>query len=350
MQNKEHVVRLCLLAKLHMRGAAALTRKIGYTTSNLISVLVGRYNMSPSVEARLSEALCFNSEGFHPSAKVVSWLARQVDDVLHLLDHGFEIQLLARFISDRETAGSTTNRSVLYQMALLHVKFGQTDRFVVLRMTKGGIGKLLEADQMKQRVLLAGESVCQSRYRYLDLPAWMEIDAIPWSEDQLQQLQTMDEQRDWLLNWLSEHVKLQPTVDGDGDGDGDGDDETPFDTKLRSMLFASYELRSEQDGCLRGVTTMGQQRKVSVRSQRATEPYIELAAEGLFEHLIVCQERVQGLVEVLYEGPTRHVFVGLGSTQANASGSIRILPRQLRERNSMVAYEDHIKDKVVQQA
>lgn len=342
MQNKEHVVRLCLLAKLHMRGAAALTRKIGYTTSNLISVLVGRFNMSPAVEARLGEALGFNSEGFHQTGKVVSWLARQVDDVLHLLDHGFEIQLLARFISDRETAGSTTKRSVLYQMALLHVKFGQTDRFVVLRMTQGGIGKLLEADQMKKRVLLVDGSVFQSRYRYLDLPAWMEIDAMPWSADHLRQLQTMDEQRDWLLNWLSERVKLQPTVDGD--------QETPFDTKLSSMLLASYELRIEQDGSLRGVTSMGQQRKVSVRSQRATEPYIELDADKLLEHLIVCREHAQGLVEVLFEGPTRLAFVGLGSTQANASDPIKILARQLRERNSMVAYEDHIKDKVVQQA
>lgn len=342
MQDKSHVVRLCLLAKLHMRGATALTRKIGYTTSNLISVLVGRYNMSPSVEARLSEALCFSSEGFQPTGKVVSWLARQTDDVLQLLDHGFEIQLLARFISDRETAGSTTKRSVLYQIALLHVKFGQTDRFVVLRMTKGGIGKLLEADQMKQRVLLAGESVCQSRYRYLDLPAWMEIDAIPWSEDQLQQLQTMDEQRDWLLNWLSEHVKQQPTVEGD--------QETPFNTKLRSMLLASYELHTQQDGSLRGVSSMGQQRKVSVRSQQATEPYVELDADKLFEHLIVCREHAQGLVEVLFEGPTRLAFVGLGSTQTNASGPIKILARQLRERNSMIPFEDHIKDKVVQQA
>lgn len=341
MQNKEHVVRLCLLAKLHMRGAAALTRKIGYSTSNLISVLVGRYKMSPSVEARLGEALGFNSEGFHQTGKVVSWLARQVDDVLHLLDHDFEIQLLARFISDREIAGSTTKRSVLYQMALLHVKFGQTDRFVVLRMTQGGIDKLLEAHQMKKRVLLAGESVCQSRYRYLDLSAWMQVDASPWSEDHLQ-LPTMAEQRDFLLSWLSEHVKLQPKVDGD--------EETPVDTKLRSMLLASYELRSEQDGCLRGVTTMGQQRKVSVRSQRAIEPHIELVADELLEHLIVCRVHALGLVEVLYEGPTRLAFVGLGSTQANSSGPIKILPRQLRERNSIVAYEDHIKDKVVQQA
>ena len=342
MQDKSHVVRLCLLAKLHMRGATALTRKIGYTTSNLISVLVGRYNMSPSVEARLSEALCFNSEGFHPSAKVVSWLARQPNDVLHLLDHGFEIQLLSRFISDRETAGLKTKRSVLYQLALLHVKFGQTDRFVVLRMTQGGIDKLLETDQMKKRVLQAGESVCQSRYRYLDLPALMEIDAIPWSAVQQRQLQTMEEQRDWLLNWLSEHVKLQPTVEGD--------QETPFATKLSSMLLASYELRTEQDGIFRGVTTMGQQRNVSVRSHPNTEPYIELAVDELLEHLIVCRAHANGLVEVLFEGPTQLAFVGLGSTPANARGHIKILARQLRERNSMVAYEDHLKDKVMQQA
>lgn len=209
-------------------------------------------------------------------------------------------------------------------------------------MTKGGIGKLLEADQMKKRVLLVDGSVFHSRYRYLDLPAWMEIDAMPWSADHLRQLQTMDEQRDQLLNWLSEHVKLQLTVEVD--------EETPFDIKLRSMLLASYELRSEQDGCLRGLTTLGQQRKVSVRSQPSTEPYIELAVDELLEHLIVCRAHANGLVEVLFEGPTQLAFVGLGSTPANARGHIRILARQLRERNSMVAYEDHLKDKVMQQA
>ncbi len=342
MQNKEHVVRLCLLAKLHMRGASALTRTIGYTTSNLISVLVGRFNMSPAVEARLGEALGFNSEGFHQTGKVVSWLARQVDDVLQLLDHGFEIQLLSRFISDRETAGSKTKRSVLYQIALLHVKYGQTDRFVVLRMTQGGIDKLLHADQMKKRVLLEGGSVVQSRYRYLDLPAWMEIDAMPWSTDQLRQLKTIDAQRDWLLNWLSEHVKLQTAIDGD--------QETAFRNKLRSMLVASYDLRTEQDGSLYGVTNAGQQRKVSVEIQRATETYLELVAEQLAEHLVVCWEHAQGLVEVLYEGPIGHALVGLGSIRMKAGGPIRIVAREMRARNSQVPHEERLKEKVVQQA
>lgn len=298
--------------------------------------------MSPAVEARLGAALGFNSEGFHQTGKVVSWLARQSDDVLQLLDHGFEIQLLARFISDRESAGSKTKRSVLYQMALLHVKFGQTDRFVVLRMTQGGIDKLLEADRMKKRALLAGGSVTQSRYRYLDLPAWMEIDATPWSTDQRQQLQTMDAQRDWLLNWLSEHVKLQPTVDGD--------QEIPFGTRLSSMLFASYDLRAEQDGTLHGVTNAGQQRKVSVQIQRSTETYHELVAEQLAEHLIVCREHAQGLVEVLFEGPTGHALVGLGSIRMKAGGPIRIVAREMRARNSQVPYEERLRDKVVQQA
>jgi hypothetical protein len=206
-------------------------------------------------------------------------------------------------------------------------------------MTQGGIDKLLHADQMKKRVLLEGGSVVQSPYRYLDLPAWMEIDAMPWSTDQLRQLRTIDAQRDWLLNWLSEHVKLQTAIDGD--------QETAFRTKLRSILVASYDLRTEQDGSLYGVTNAGQQRKVSVEIQRATETYLELVAEQLAEHLVVCWEHAQGLVEVLYEGPIEHALVGLGSIRMKAGGPIRIVAREMRARNCQVPYEDRLRDKVV---
>jgi len=342
MQNKEHVTRLCLLARLHKKGAAALTRSIGYTTSNLVSVLAGRYNMSDGVEKRLGEALGFNSEGFSPSGKVVSWLARHVIDVVQLLEHGFEIEILARYISDRERSGTKTTRSVLYQMALLRVRFGETERFVVLRMTKQGIDNLLSVQKMQDRVLFDEGRIAEAQYRYLDIPAWMDIDAMPWSEADRKQTYTLEQKRRMLLAWLAEHVKSQEADEREA--------EPSFETKLGNMLTASYDLRIQQDGALVGVTNSGDKRRVSVHTQRAAQSSVELPVGQLSEQLIVCAEHVEGLVEILFEGPTKQALVGLGSVRTKTSGPIQVLASELRARNAAVPFEDRIRAKAIQRA
>jgi hypothetical protein len=341
MQIKEHVIRLCMLARLHKKGAAALTRTIDYSTSSLISVLAGRCNMNVTVEKRLGEALGFYADGFYHSGQVVSWLARNVDDVVQLLEHGFEIEILARFVSDREKSGTKTKRSVLYQLALLRVSFGETERFVVLRMTQQGIDRLLAVPRMNDRVLLDDGRIVQAHYRYLDMSAWMDIDAMPWNATQEKTHYSSEEKRRMLLAWLTEHVKSQ-SIEVSAPA-------LSFETKLNNMLIFSYDLRIEKDGSLVGVTNLGQIRRVCVCVQRAIQSKIELPPpEQLAEHLIVCVEHMDGLVEIAFEGPTKQALHRVSSIRDKSTGPIPTSAYDIRLSNMMVLYEDRLKGRRTQ--
>lgn len=331
MQNKEHVIRLCLLARLHKKGAAALTRTIGYSTSSLISVLAGRCNMNVSVEKRLGEALGFYADGFYHSGQVVSWLARNVDDVVQLLEHGFEIEILARFVSDREMSGTKTKRSVLYQLALLRVRFAQTERFVVLRMTQQGIDKLLAVPQINDRVLLDDGQIAQAHYRYLDMPAWSDIEAMPWSSAQQMQLCSTEEKRHMLLGWLTSHIKqLGSEISVRATSS------EKFEQQARSLVTAAYHLRREIDGSFLGATYTEREVPVRMLMLPVGQDFLELTDDVQIGHTVVCAEHVQGLVEILFEGPTRLLYGSEWPRQASSSHSMTIGRHKLRDCNAEV--------------
>lgn len=334
MQNKEHVIRLCLLARLHKKGAAALTRTIGYSTSSLISVLAGRCNMNVSVEKRLGEALGFYPDGFYHSGQVVSWLARNVDDVVQLLEHGFEIEILARFKSDREMSGTKTKRSVLYQLALLRVSFAETERFVVLRMTQQGIDRLLEVPKMNDRVLLDDGRIAQAHYRYLDMPAWSDIDAMPWSADQQIQHSSLEEKRHTLLGWLTSYIKQLGNETSIRATSGE-----KFEQQVESLVTAAYHLRTGQDGRLFGVTYAAQEVPVRVLVLRSEQEFLELSNDMSVEQAVVCAEHVQGLVEILFEGPTHWLYDTEWPRQMSSSHGRKIWRHQLRDCNAEVPHD-----------
>lgn len=334
MQNKEHVIRLCLLARLHKKGAAALTRTIGYSTSSLISVLAGRCNMNVSVEKRLGEALGFYPDGFYHSGQVVSWLARNVDDVVQLLEHGFEIEILARFKSDREMSGTKTKRSVLYQLALLRVSFAETERFVVLRMTQHGIDRLLEVPKMNDRVLLDDGGIAQAHYRYLDMPAWSDIDAMPWSAAQQIQHSSLEEKRHTLLGWLTSYIKQLGTETSVRATSGD-----KFEQQVKSLVTAAYHLRTGLEGRLFGVTYVAQDVPVRVVVLRAGQDFLELTTDVSMEQTVVCAEHIQGLVEILFEGPNHWLNDTVWPKQMSSTQPKKIWAHQLRARNAEVPHD-----------
>lgn len=334
MQNKEHVIRLCLLARLHKKGAAALTRTIGYSTSSLISVLAGRCNMNVSVEKRLGEALGFYADGFYQSGKVVSWLARNVDDVVELLEHGFEIEILARFVSDREMSGTKTKRSVLYQLALLRVRFGETERFVVLRMTQQGIDKLLEVPEMNDRVLLDDGRIAQAHYRYLDMPAWSDIEAMPWTTAQQIQHSSLEEKRHTLLGWLTSYIKQLGTETSVRATSGE-----KFQQQVKNLVTATYHLRRGIDGSFLGATYTEREVPVRMLMIPAGQDFLELTNDAQIGQTVVCAEHVQGLVEILFEGPTQLLYGSEWPRQASSSHSITIGRHQLRDCNAEVPHD-----------
>jgi hypothetical protein len=290
--------------------------------------------MNVSVEKRLGEALGFYPDGFNHSGQVVSWLARSVDDVVQLLEHGFDIEILARFKSDRESSGTKTKRSVLYQLALLRVSFAETERFVVLRMTQQGIDRLLAVPKMNDRVLLDDGQIAQVHYRYLDMPAWSDIEAMPWSSAQQMQLSSTEEKRHTLLGWLTSYIKQLRTETSVRATSGD-----KFEQQVKSLVTAAYHLRTGLEGRLFGVTYVAQDVPVRVVVLRAGQDFLELTNDAQIGQTVVCAEHVQGLVEILFEGPTQLLYGSEWPRQASSSHSITIGRHQLRDCNAEIPHD-----------
>lgn len=335
------VLRLCALSRLHTDGAGALAESVGYSSSNLMSVLAGRRGMPEDVAARLSAALSFNDEGFSNSGAIEPWLVRRVDDLLLLKELGFQLRVLSRLITDREQGNAS---SVIYKFILLQVIYRNTHRFAVLRMTKNGVDGLLQHPEFAFKELKpASLNLPAFRYRKLDKlmrlqavapPGLVKVGRGPLESSEIAGLvnviyQKTEEEQE------SDEIAASPL---------------PFaaEKMRRHRLYVAtikdaYRLRGgRQPHVAYGVNRKGQEVPIEIHPVFAGETHeLVKPAKTAQEHLIVMLEHSNGVIEVLYEGP-RQLISKIVEGDANSGRPRRIALDEFRALNSQVPAADRL--------
>lgn len=72
---------------------------------------------------------------------------------------------------------------------------------------------------------------------------------------------------------------------------------------------------------------------------------MELPVDTLIAHTIVCAEHVQGLVEILYEGPQQLVAADVWTKREKTNQLIKTWAHQLRDLNSHVPHDLRLRNR-----
>lgn len=339
--NSLFVLRLCALSRLHTDGAGALAESVGYSSSNLMSVLAGRRGMPEDVATRLSAALSFSAEGFSNSGAIEPWLARRVDDLLLLKEQGFQLRVLSRLVTDREQGNAL---SVVYKFILLQVIYQGTQRFVVLRMTKNGIDELLKYPEFALEN--PGPALINlPAFRYRKLDKLMRLQAVAPSrlvKVGRGQLQSADIAV--LVNVIFQKTEEEQV------GDEIAASPLPMaaEKMRRHRLYVStikeaYRLRGgRQPHVAYGVNQRGQEVPIEIHPVFVGEMHeLVKPAKTALEHLIVVLEHQNGVIEVLYEGPRKLISKTVeGNT--NSGRPRRVAVDEFRALNAQVLASDRL--------
>lgn len=344
-KNSPLTLRLCALAKLHTDGAGAITQSIGYSSSNLMSVVAGRRRMPTDVIDRLSEALSFNDAGFSNNGTIESLLARKVDDLLLLLELGFDFSVLCRLTTDRETNNPS---AVLYKYALLRISFEDTHKVVVLRMTRDGIDELLNHPIVKKNHLHTPFPEGLPFFRYLDFGKLKQLRVVvpqaivSSAKKQLSQVE-IRHLVDYVYNTVT--VDEAPSVHG-----------TPLAVASKKVkrhrMYANaikdaYNLRgSRKPHIAHGSSNQGNALCVEIHPIFVGETHEKVEpSKTANDHLIVVLEHANGVIEVIFEGPRRIVcpeVAAAGEETKPKSRARMVTVSEFRSMNATVKAADRL--------
>lgn len=306
-KNPPLALRLCALAKLNTDGAGAITQSIGYSSSNLMSVVAGRRRMPADVIDRLSEALSFNNAGFSNKGIIESWLARKIDDLLRLLELGFDFSVLCRLTTDRETNNPT---AVLYKYALLRVSYEGTHKDVVLRMTHDGIDQLLKHPTVQKNHIHSPFPEGLPSFRYLDFGKLKQLkvvvpqDIVSSNQKQLSRVESRH-----LVDYIYNAVTVVETPSVQGTSIAVASEKVKRHRLYANVIKDAYHLRgSRKPHMAHGVSNRGTALSVEIHPIFIGETHEKVEpAKTANDHLIVVQEHANSVIEVVFEGPRRIV-------------------------------------------
>lgn len=346
-KNSSLTLQLCALVKLHSDGAAALTESIGYTSSNLMSVIAGRRRIPDDVVVRLCEALSYSEDGFTNSGTIESWLARKVEDVVFLLEVGFDITVMCRIATHREPSNP---EAVLYKFALLRVMYAGTYRDVVLRMTRDGIDKLLSHPRLANSRLLQQQRDDLPYFgKDLEFGKLKRLHASPPQGVSLTPNRVSRKEVLGLVSFIHDSVKADEKP-------------RPSSTSLalalatekvkRHRLYAdaiknAYKLRgSRQPHAAHGSSNDGVPLNVEIHPIFIGETHERVEpAKTANEHLIVVQEHANGVIEVIFEGPRHVVYPAMPAKEDQSNTKVRarmITVAEFRMLNATVKHSDRL--------
>jgi hypothetical protein len=343
--NSSLALRLCALAKLHTGGAGAITESIGYSSSNLMSVVAGRRRMPSDVIDRLSEALSFNDAGFSNNGIIESWLARKIDDLMHLRELGFDFSVLCRLTTNRETNNPT---AVLYKYALLRVRYEHTHKNVVLRMTRNGIDQLLSHPIIQKHHLNSHPPEGLPSFRYLDFGKLKQLRVVPpqsivsSAQEQLSQAEIR-----LLVSFIHDTVTVDEAPGAQGTSLAVASEKVKRHRQYANVIKDAYNLRgSRKPHVAHGISNRGTALSVEIHLIFAGETHEKVEpAKTANDHLIVLLEHASGVIEVLFEGPRRMVCpeVPASAEEGKPSGKARLVNvAELRALNAAVTTADRL--------
>ncbi len=343
--NSPLALRLCALAKLHTGGAGAITKSIGYSSSNLMSVVAGRRRMPADVIDRLSEALSFNNAGFSNNSIIESWLARKIDDLLLLLELGFDFSVLCRLTTNRETNNPT---AVLYKYALLRVRYEDTHKDVVLRMTHDGIDQLLSHPIIQKHNLNTPLPEGLPPFRYLDFGKLKQLRVVaPQSIVSSAQKQLSHAEIRHLVSFIHNTVTVDETQGAQGSSLALASEKVKRHRQYANVIKDAYNLRgSRKPHVAHGVSNRGTALSVEIHPIFAGETHEKVEpAKTANDHLIVLLEHASGVIEVIFEGPRRMVCpeVPASAEESTPSGKARLVTvAEFRALNAAVTTADRL--------
>ncbi len=343
--NSPLALRLCALAKLHTDGAGAITESIGYSSSNLMSVVAGRRRMPADVIDRLSDALSFTDAGFSNNGIIESWLARKIDDLLFLLELGFDFSVLCRLTTNRETNNPT---AVLYKYALLRIRYEDTRKDVVLRMTHDGIDQLLSHPIVQKHHINSTLPEGLPSFRYLDFGKLKQLRVVaPQAivSSAPKNLSHAEIRR--LVNFIHNTVTVDETPDVQVTSLAAASEKVKRHRQYANAIKEAYNLRgSRKPHVAHGVSNRGTAVSVEIHPIFVGETHEKVEpAKTANEHLIVLREHGNGVIEVLFEGPRRVVCPELpASAKENKKngGARMVTVAEFRALNATVSTTDRL--------
>lgn len=347
-KNSSLSLQLCGLVKLHSDGAAAITESIGYTSSNLMSVIAGRRRIPDDVVVRLCEALSYSEDGFTNSGNIESWLARKVEDVLYLLEVGFDLRVMCRIATHRE---SNNPEAVLYKYALLRVMYAGTYRDVVLRMTRDGIDKLLSHPRLGRSHLLQQKQPDNLPWfgKDLDFGKLKQLHVSPPNGVSLTPHRVGSKEVLGLVSFIHDSVKAdeKPSASGTSLALALATEKVKRHRAYADAIKAAYNLRgSRQPHAAHGSSNDGAPLSVEIHPIFVGETHERVEpAKTANDHLIVVQEHTNGVIEVIFEGPRQVVYPASPATENQSKPKLKpriITVAEFRLLNATVKHSDRL--------